>query len=203
VDGLVRGGVFWARAGRARLLPPDELSEGCNPLTDDRVWVWEAVVRVARALDQPGGAEAARLISLAMQRADLDAAKELAYLLHSVCEQKGRTDATLLFNGLVRHDARGAVTLDDVRRHCAELAAIGERYGVENIRVFGSVARGEADESSDLDLLVDVLPGLGLLAMSALAGESGDPLRVFTRVATVNGLRPRIRARVLAEAVPR
>ena len=98
--------------------------------------------------------------------------------------------------------SRRAVGIDEVRRHRAELAAIGKRYGVENIRVFGSVARGEADDSSDLDLLVDVLPGRGLLALSGFAGEVDDVLQVFTQVATVNGLRPRIRARVLAEAVP-
>jgi predicted nucleotidyltransferase len=97
---------------------------------------------------------------------------------------------------------RRAVTIDEVRRHRPELAAMGERYGVVNIRVFGSVARGEAAESSDLDLLVDVLPGGGLLALSAFAGEVDDLLQVFTQVATVNGLRPRIRARALVEAVP-
>lgn len=48
---------------------------------------------------------------------------------------------------------------------------ITQRYGVQNIRVFGSVARRESDQSSDLNLLVDVLPGHGLLAVSAFAGE--------------------------------
>lgn len=98
--------------------------------------------------------------------------------------------------------SRRAVTIEEVRRHRAELAAIGERHGVENIRVFGSVAHGEADESGDLDLLVDVLPGGGLHALSAFAGEVDDLLQVFTQVATVKGLRPRVHARMLAEAVP-
>lgn len=93
------------------------------------------------------------------------------------------------------------MTIDDVRAHRRELAAIGERYGVRNIRVFGSVARGEAEYSSDLDLLVDVAPGHGLLALSAFATEVEDVLHVFTQVATVNGLKPRIRAHVAAEAV--
>jgi predicted nucleotidyltransferase len=99
---------------------------------------------------------------------------------------------------VVRHP----VTLDAVRAHSAELAAIGERHGVRNIRVFGSVAQGEANQASDLDLLVDVLPGHGLIALSAFAGEVDDPLGVFTQVATVNGLRSRIRPRILAEALP-
>lgn len=97
---------------------------------------------------------------------------------------------------------RRAVTVDEVRKHRAEISAIGQRYGVENVRVFGSVARGEAGEFSDLDLLVDVTSGGGLLALSGFAGEVDDLLQVFTQVATVNGLKPGLRVRVLAEAVP-
>lgn len=58
-----------------------------------------------------------------------------------------------------------------------------------NIRVFGSVARLEADDASDLDLLVEVLPGHGLLALSGFAGEVKDTLRVRTQVSTLNGLK--------------
>lgn len=100
VEGLVRGGVFWARAGKARLLAPDELAGGWDPLTDERVSAWEVVVRVAKALDAHGGEEAAHLMALAGQRVDLDTAKELAYLLYRTCEKKGWTDTALLFNGL-------------------------------------------------------------------------------------------------------
>src|SRR5664279_1378639 len=100
VDGLVRGGVFWARAGRARLLAPDDLSDGWNPLTDDRISVWEAVVRLGKTLDQQGGEEAARLMGAVAQRVDLDTAKELAYLLFAICEKKKWTETALLFNGL-------------------------------------------------------------------------------------------------------
>lgn len=69
-------------------------------MTDDRVSVWEVVVRLAKALNEQGGEEAARLMALAGQRVDLDTAKELAYLLYRMCEQKGWTDSALLFNGL-------------------------------------------------------------------------------------------------------
>lgn len=89
-----------------------------------------------------------------------------------------------------------------IREHRAELVAIAERHGVHDIRVFGSVARGEATPASDLDLLVDVEPGHGLLSLSAFAGEVEDLLHVSTQVATVNGLRPRVKRQVLAEAVP-
>ncbi len=100
VDGLCRGGVFWARAGKARLIGLDELSEGWDPLSDDRVSEWEVVVRLARVLDREGVDEAARLMALAGQRVDLDTTKELAYLLYSVCEKKGWTSSAALFNGL-------------------------------------------------------------------------------------------------------
>jgi len=86
--------------------------------------------------------------------------------------------------------------------HRAALEEIGKRYGVRNIRVFGSVARGEADTASDLDLLVDVLPGHGLLALSAFATDVEDTLHVLTQVSTLAGIKPRIRARIVAEAVP-
>ena len=100
VDGLVRGGVFWARAGKARLVGLEELSDGWDPLTDERVSEWEVVVRVAKALDRDGVDEAARLMALAGQRVDLDTTKELAYLLYSVCEKRGWTASAALFNGL-------------------------------------------------------------------------------------------------------
>lgn len=70
-----------------------------------------------------------------------------------------------------------------------------------NIRVFGSVARGEATADSDLDLLIDVGEGRGYFAMSGFALDVEELLGVFTQVATVNGLKKRIRDHVLAEAV--
>ncbi len=100
VDGLLRGGIFWARAGRARLLAPEDLASDWDPIADERVSVWEAVLRLAKALDEKGGEDAARLMAGVGQRVDLDAAKELAYLLFSICEKRGWTDSALLFNGL-------------------------------------------------------------------------------------------------------
>lgn len=94
------------------------------------------------------------------------------------------------------------VTVADLRLHREEIRRIGEAYGIGNIRVFGSVARGEADENSDLDLLVDVSPGHGFFDLAGFALDVEDLMRVFTQVATENGLKSRIRERVLAEAVP-
>lgn len=97
---------------------------------------------------------------------------------------------------------RRRVTVDDLRAHRDEIIAIGQRYGVSNVRVFGSVARGEADEFSDLDLLIDVAPGHGYFDMAGFALDVEQLMMVFTQVATPNDLKKRIQARVLAEAVP-
>lgn len=97
---------------------------------------------------------------------------------------------------------RAPVTLDDVRLHREEIIALGHRFGVRNVRVFGSVARREATASSDLDLLIDVEPGHGYFDMAAFALAVEDLLGVFTQVATEGGLKLRIRDRVLTEAVP-
>lgn len=96
---------------------------------------------------------------------------------------------------------RRAVTLDEVRAHRDDIMRLGERFGVRNIRIFGSVARGEADQNSDLDLLVEVERGHGYFDMAGFALGVEDQLGVFTQVATPRGLKTRIRDRVLREAV--
>jgi predicted nucleotidyltransferase len=95
-----------------------------------------------------------------------------------------------------------AISLEDVRAHAEKIEAIGLGYGARNVRVFGSVARGEADETSDLDLLVDAEPGVGFFALSRFAQDVEDLIGVPTQVTTPAGLKQRIRARVLREAVP-
>jgi predicted nucleotidyltransferase len=94
------------------------------------------------------------------------------------------------------------VTLDDVRRLRETLRQLAAQHGLTDLRVFGSVARGEAVAGSDLDLLVSVLPGHGLFRMNAFAAAVEELLQVPVQLATERGLRPRVRQRVLAEAVP-
>ena len=96
---------------------------------------------------------------------------------------------------------RRRVTVQELHAHQHEIAIIAARYGISNVRVFGSVARGEADEHSDLDLLIDVAPGHGYFDMAGFALEVEDLLGVFTQVATENGLKARMRDRIIAEAV--
>jgi putative DNA methylase len=82
------------------LIESAELSGTWDPATDDRISVWEVVLQLAKALNERGAEEAARLMAQAGQRIDLDTAKELAYLLFSICEKRGWTQTALLFNGL-------------------------------------------------------------------------------------------------------
>jgi putative DNA methylase len=100
VDGLIRGGVFRAIAGRATLQAPDQMQKGWDPATDERISDWEVVLRLAKALDEDGSEAAVQLMAASSQRVELEAAKELAYLLFSIAEKKGWTATALLFNGL-------------------------------------------------------------------------------------------------------
>ena len=84
----------------------------------------------------------------------------------------------------------------------AELQRLGERFGVRDIRVFGSFARGEAREGSDFDLLVDYVPGQAGFTFVRFCEEAERLLGREVDVATVRALHPMIRDRVLAEAVP-
>jgi predicted nucleotidyltransferase len=76
------------------------------------------------------------------------------------------------------------------------------KHGAHNVRVFGSVARGEADEQSDIDLIVEFDPGRSLLDHAALWLELQDLLGCKLDVVSDRGIKPRIRERVLREAIP-
>ena len=82
-----------------------------------------------------------------------------------------------------------------------EILRISANHGAYNVRIFGSVARGEADGESDLDVLVDLEPGRNLFDLGGLLMELQELLQCRVDVVTERGLRPRIRERVLAEAV--
>ncbi len=76
------------------------------------------------------------------------------------------------------------------------------RFRAANPRVFGSCARGLDTEGSDLDLLVDALPGATLFDLGGLQQTLEDLLGVRVDLVTPGDLPPRIRAAVLAEAQP-
>jgi predicted nucleotidyltransferase len=88
-----------------------------------------------------------------------------------------------------------------IRTKRDDILRIAARHGASNIRVFGSVARGEADERSDVDFLVELERGRSLLDHVALIQDLETLLGVPVDVATVAGLKERIRGQVLREAV--
>jgi uncharacterized protein len=83
-----------------------------------------------------------------------------------------------------------------------EILKIAARHGAYNLRRFGSVARGEADEASDVDLLVEWEPDRSLLDLGGFLSDLEDLLQCKVDVVTERGLKNRIRERVLQEAVP-
>lgn len=89
-----------------------------------------------------------------------------------------------------------------IESHRQELLSIAARYGVTDVRVFGSMARGDADEDSDVDLLVRPLPGTSLLDLGGLLMDAQELLGRRVEVVSEQSLHPAIRARVLGEAEP-
>ena len=89
--------------------------------------------------------------------------------------------------------------LKDKREDILRIAA---HHGARNVRVFGSVARGEADDRSDIDLLVEMDLGRSLLDHAALWLDLQELLGCKVDVVSDRGIKKRIRDRVLREAVP-
>ncbi len=82
------------------------------------------------------------------------------------------------------------------------ILALAAKYGASNVRVFGSVADGEANEASDVDFLVDMEPGRSLFDMGGLLMDLQDLLGRKVDVVTEAGLHWYIRDRVIQQARP-
>jgi predicted nucleotidyltransferase len=83
-----------------------------------------------------------------------------------------------------------------------EILRIAARHGARNVRIFGSVARGEAGENSDVDLLVELEQGRSLLDQAGLMVELEELLGRKVDVVTEQGLYWLLRRRILKEARP-
>ena len=83
-----------------------------------------------------------------------------------------------------------------------EILRIAQAHGARNVRVFGSAARGEESESSDVDFLVEFAPGTSLLQHGAMIAELEDLLGRSVDVAPEKTLRESLRDRVMQEARP-
>jgi predicted nucleotidyltransferase/DNA-binding XRE family transcriptional regulator len=89
-----------------------------------------------------------------------------------------------------------------LRQHRAALIAAAKTHGASNLRVFGSVARGEDGPDSDVDLLVDLAPGTGLFRLATLERELREILHVDVDLSPADSLKPRVRADAEREAIP-
>ena len=88
-----------------------------------------------------------------------------------------------------------------LRAHRDEILAIATLHGATNVRVFGSVVRGEAGPDSDVDFLVDLENGRSLLDLAKLLVDLEHLLHRRVDVVTENGLRPHVKEPILREAV--
>ena len=93
------------------------------------------------------------------------------------------------------------LSAETVRGRRQEILEIAARHGAHDVRIFGSVARGQATESSDLDLIVRFDPGRSLIDHGRLIDELEQLLGVKVDVVSERGMRDRFRQRVTTEAV--
>ncbi|MGW7542166.1 DUF1156 domain-containing protein [Streptomyces sp. NPDC054770] len=131
IPGLVHAGVVKSAAGKTELIKPADLPANYDPVTDNRLTVWEVAMHLSRLIEGKGpgsGIDAAgELLARARTRPEIDedTVKGLAYLLHNVCESRGWTESQRWFNNLVSSwpdlqtaargaDRRGATAEEDV-----------------------------------------------------------------------------------------
>jgi uncharacterized protein len=94
------------------------------------------------------------------------------------------------------------ITRDDILKHRDEIIALAKLYGASDVRIFGSVARGDATETSDLDLIVRFEPGRSLFDQGGLLMDLQELLGVKVDLISENGIRDRWRRHLMQEAVP-
>ena len=94
------------------------------------------------------------------------------------------------------------LTLEQLREKREALIALAGRHKAENVRVVGSVARGEANESSDVDLLVHFRDGASLFDLIHLIEDTAALIDTKVDIVSDGGLSPYLAKRILSEAVP-
>jgi predicted nucleotidyltransferase len=94
------------------------------------------------------------------------------------------------------------LSLEQLRSRRKEILEIAQRYGASQVRVFGSVARGEANAESDIDFLVKFEPTRSLIDQALLKQDLEALLERSVDVVSENGINPLLRNRILSEAIP-
>jgi len=93
-------------------------------------------------------------------------------------------------------------TLATLRQHRRQILALAAKYGVYNVRVFGSVARGDATPDSDVDLLVCFHEGASLFELSGFWQDLQEMLGYEINILSEGGLKPRFRKRIESDLIP-
>ncbi len=94
------------------------------------------------------------------------------------------------------------ITRQQLAERREEILAVARRYGAHDIRIFGSVARGDQNEGSDLDLIVRFDPDRSLFDHGGLLMDLEELLGVKVDIVSEGGMRPRFRDYVMNEVVP-
>ena len=105
------------------------------------------------------------------------------------------------------HEEDGLIWLimtirEKIEMNKIKILDIAMQNGAFNVRIFGSVARGLENEESDVDFLVSFKPGVSLFRYAHLINELQDLLGIKVDVASERGLKPHVREKVLASAIP-
>ena len=128
VAGMVEAGILRSRAGKVRLMRPQELPSDWDPARDDRLTAWETVHHVIRVMEQGGESAAAGLVRKLGGFAEV--ARELCYRLYTVCERKKRAAEALAYNGLVQSWPEiNRLARSEATPEQAEMFADGGRVG--------------------------------------------------------------------------
>jgi uncharacterized protein len=88
-----------------------------------------------------------------------------------------------------------------IRQHQQKIQELAQQFGIKNLRIFGSVAKGEDTENSDLDLLVEASPTTTLFDILGLQIELEELLNIKVDVVTDNSLPPKFKDEVLRYAI--
>lgn len=139
-----------------------------------------------------------------MERLTIDLTDQQLQDLKARATQAGKSLRRYVLEQLFPEDerlqiVRPSAILDANRQAVREAVS---RYRTTNPRVFGSVLHGTDHEDSDIDILVDTLPGATLLDLGGLYGELEDILGVKVDLLTLAELPEKRRAKILAEAQP-
>ena len=100
------------------------------------------------------------------------------------------------------HNASAMITRETLQQKRDVILQIAQRHGAHDVRLFGSIARGDNTRTSDVDILVRFEQGRSLFDHGGLIADLEDLLGVHVDVVSEGGMRERFRARVLGEAVP-